>query len=208
MKDLILFGVQGSGKGTQARILAEKQGYKVFETGKELRAMVASGSELGQKIKAIIEAGNLVSDEIVIEIVEAFLKETAVEQAVIFDGIPRKITQKDLFEQVMEKFDRSPIGVLIKISDELALERLSSRWMSKSTGKIYSSKEAALQENAEEDVYQRADDTPEAIKTRLENYHAETQPVIEWYRDQERLLEVHGDGDVNGVTDQIVQGLQ
>ncbi|MCH8206826.1 MAG: nucleoside monophosphate kinase, partial [Chloroflexi bacterium] len=69
MVDLILFGIQGSGKGTQARILAEKKGYKLFETGKELREMAASGTDLGDKVKGIIEAGNLVSDEVVIEIV-------------------------------------------------------------------------------------------------------------------------------------------
>ena len=208
MKDLILFGVQGSGKGTQARILAEHQGYVVFETGKELRSIAASGSELGNKVKGIIEAGNLVSDEVVIEIVENFVKNTPEDQPVIFDGLPRKVTQKDLFEQVMEKYGRQPMGVLIKISDDLALERLSNRWMSKTNSKIYPSKEAALDDNAEEDIYQRADDKPEAIKTRLENYHQETAPVIDWYRDQDRLIEIHGDGDVTGVTEQIVKAVQ
>jgi adenylate kinase len=202
MKDLILFGVQGCGKGTQARILSEK-GYKVFETGKELRAIAASDTELGKKVKGIIEAGHLVSDEVVIEIVENFLKNTSVEQPVIFDGLPRKLSQKDLFEEVVDRFHRRPFGVLIHISDELALQRLSNRWMSKSTGKIFSSREAALAECEESDVYQRADDTPDAIRTRLETYHRETRPVLEWYKDQGRMMEVNGEQDVGMVTEVI-----
>lgn len=205
MKDLILFGVQGSGKGTQGRILAEKHGYKVFETGKELRALVSGGSELGNKIKSIIEAGNLVPDEVVIEIVAHFLENTPDDQAVIFDGLPRKVSQKDLFEDVLEKYDRQPMAVLIQISDDEALRRLGDRWMSKSTGKIYAGKEAALAECKEDDVYQRADDVPEAIKTRLENYHKETQPVIDWYKNNHRLAEVNGEQDMDSVTGDVLK---
>jgi adenylate kinase len=208
MKDLILFGVQGSGKGTQGRIIAEQYGYKIFEMGKELRALTADeGSELGKKIKAIIEAGNLVSDEVVIEIVENYLQEISDSDAIIFDGLPRKITQKDLFEEVVGCFNREPVGVLITISDEEALRRLGNRWMSKSTGKIYAGKESALEECEEDDVYQRADDVPEAIKTRLENYHLETQPVIDWYREQNRLVEVDGARDVVAITEDLVSQL-
>ncbi|MDP3976077.1 MAG: nucleoside monophosphate kinase [bacterium] len=205
MRDLILFGVQGCGKGTQSRILAERGGYKVFETGKELRALTAdASSELGQKIKGIIEVGNLVSDEVVIEIVENFLQNIPAEQQVIFDGLPRKVTQKDLFEEVVARHGRQPLGVLIQISDELALQRLSGRHMSKATGKIYPSKEAALLECPAEDVYQRADDTPDAIKTRLKNYHTETQPVIDWYQQQGRLVEVRGDQATEAVTEELI----
>jgi len=129
------------------------------------------------------------------------------EQAVIFDGLPRKLTQKDLFEEVMEKYGRAPVAVLIDITDEEALRRLGNRWMSKSTGKIYAGKEAALKECDEEDVYQRADDVPEAIKTRLENYHQETQPVIDWYSKQDRMITVSGEQDVEKVTEELMQKL-
>ncbi len=204
MKDLILFGIQGSGKGTQGRILAEKQGYKVFETGKELRSLVAGGSELGEKIKAIIEAGNLVSDEVVIEIVENYLNSVSPEDVIIFDGIPRKVTQKDLFEEVVKKFDREPLAVLIHLDDEESVTRLSNRWMSKATGKIYPSKEKGLEECSVEDLYQRADDVPEAIRTRLANYHAETQPVIDWYESDGRLISVEGNQSVEDVTQDLL----
>lgn len=180
-------------------MLAERMGYVIFETGKELRSLVAGASELGNKIKGIIEAGNLVPDQVVIEIVEDFLKRTDLTQAVIFDGLPRKMSQKDLFEKVVDQFGRKPTAILIQISDEEALKRLGNRWMSKSTGKIYAGKEAACAECGEEDVYQRADDTPEAIKTRLETYHIETQPVIDWYREEGRLLEVSGEREVEEV---------
>jgi len=220
MKDLILFGVQGCGKGTQGRILAEENGYKVFETGKELRALIADeNSELGKKIKEIVEGGNLVSDEVVIEIVENYVKDVPAEpasasselrtgrQAIIFDGLPRKVSQKDLFEEVMEKYDRKPLAVMIHISDETALARLGNRWMSKSTGKIFAGKEAALAECAEEDVYQRSDDTPEAIKTRLANYHQETQPVIDWYTEEGRMVEVNGEQGLEEVTKELLEKL-
>lgn len=206
MKDLILFGVQGCGKGTQARIL-EGKGYRVFETGKELRAMAGGFTELGKKVKSIIEAGNLVPDEVVIEIVENFLKNTPADQAVIFDGLPRRLSQKDLFEKTVEAFGRSPVAVLIAIPDELALRRLSNRWMSKTTGKIFPSKDAALKECAEDDLYQRADDKPDAIKTRLATYHRETHSVIDWYREQGRMIEVNGEQDAEQVTAEIVKKL-
>ena len=206
MKDLILFGVQGCGKGTQGQILAREKGYRIFETGKELRALIANeGSRLGQKIKGIVEEGNLVPDEVVIEIVDDFLKKTGSDQAVVFDGIPRKVSQKALFEKVMKKNGREPLAVLIHISDELALIRLDNRWMSKSTEKIFAGKEAALAECPENDVYQRADYTPKAIKTRLKNYHKETQPVIDWYEDQDRLVKVSGEQEVEGVTKELME---
>lgn len=206
--DLILFGIQGSGKGTQARILEEQYGYKVFETGKELRTIAASGTPLGNKVKAIIEAGNLVPDEVVIEIVEDFLKRTDLRKAVVFDGLPRKVTQKDLFEQVVQAAGRKPLGVLIAATDELALKRLSGRHMSKKTNKIYPSKKAALKECSAEDVYQRSDDIPEAIKKRLENYHLETEPVINWYREQGRLVEVDGQKEAEEVTGEMMRKLR
>ncbi|MDF2379236.1 MAG: nucleoside monophosphate kinase [Candidatus Gracilibacteria bacterium] len=207
MKDLILFGVQGCGKGTQGRILAERKGYKVFETGKELRALVAGGSELGKKIKDIIEAGNLVPDEVVIEIVAHFLENTEADQAIIFDGLPRKESQRVLFEEVVNKFARMPVGILIHIADEVSLKRLGDRHMSKSTGKIYPNKDAALAECDEEDVYQRTDDVPEAIKTRLETYHAETQPVIDWYTSEGRMFEFDGERTVEEVTAELLEKL-
>jgi adenylate kinase len=159
---------------------------------------------LGNKVKGIIEAGNLVPDEVVIEIIEEFLKNKAPTQWVIFDGVPRKVTQKDLFEKVATAASRHPLGILIAISDELALKRLSGRHMSKKTGKIYPSKDLALEECPAEDVYQRSDDTPEAIRTRLKNYHEETEPVIAWYREQGRLVEVDGQGGAERVTEKIM----
>jgi len=118
--------------------------------------------------------------EVVIEIVEAFLENTPADQAVIFDGLPRKVTQKDLFEEAVSKAEREPLAVLIHLDDEVSVQRLSNRWMSKATSKIYPSKEEALKHEEVDDLYQRADDVPDAIRTRLETYHRETQPVIDW----------------------------
>ncbi|MBT4936764.1 nucleoside monophosphate kinase, partial [Candidatus Peregrinibacteria bacterium] len=108
MHDLILFGMQGSGKGTQGKILAEKYGYRIFETGAELRAMVKSGTELGAKVKNIMESGKLVDTTIIMEIIEAFLENLSHDESVIFDGIPRSKEQMNQFETLMQKMDRSP----------------------------------------------------------------------------------------------------
>jgi adenylate kinase len=204
MKDIVLFGIQGSGKGTQARILAEQHGYKVFETGKELRRLAQEDSELGREVKETIEGGNLVSDELVIEIVKDFLGNVSDDEHVIFDGLPRKEGQRGMLEEILVEMGRSPLGVMIHIDDELAVTRLSSRWMSQSTGKIYSSREAAVEDVGEEDAYQRADDTPDAIRTRLAAYHAETQPVIDWYRGEGRLVEVDGNQGLELVTEGLL----
>jgi adenylate kinase len=125
--DIILFGMQGSGKGTQGTKLAEKYGLKFFEMGGELRKMIESGTPLGQKVKEIVEAGNLVDDDTVMEVVGSFIDEVGSDAAVLFDGIPRTVAQSEKLLDLLSKNNRDAFAVLIKISKEEAIKRLTQR---------------------------------------------------------------------------------
>lgn len=186
MKDLILVGIQGSGKGTQGKILREKFGYQIFETGGELRRMAQDESELGQKVKSIIERGDLVPNEIIMEIVEHFLSELTGDTPVIFDGIPRSEPQRQSLEALIEKHGRKFNVLEIKLSDEESLKRLLDR--------------------AEKEG--RADDTPEVIAKRIQNFYTHTEPLLNIWREAGRVIAVDGDQAVEGVTESILSRLE
>ena len=208
MKDIILFGMQGSGKGTQAKILIQKHGYKTFETGQELRNIAASGTELGERVKNIMNEGKLVDTAIIMEIVAAFLENINEDDKVIFDGIPRSMDQMEQFEAVMEKMGRSPVGVNIALTKDEAMERLLKRFTCvgvDTTNNPLITEEQCIAMGGE--VKRRADDTPEAIGVRLDAFFSETQPVIDAYADQGRMLEVHGIQTVEEVTQGIEEKL-
>ncbi len=205
--DYIFFGIQGSGKGTQGKILAQKHGLEYFGAGNELRKLAEEDSELGKKVKKITEAGQLVSIETIIEIIGNFIKKIPQNKGVVFDGIPRNNEQRVLFEELMNKLDKKPTALFIKISEEEAIHRITNRWMSKSTNKIYMSKDLALQECSRDDIYQRADDNEESIKVRINAYKKETIPVIDWYREQGRLIEVNGTPPIEEVAELVNKSL-
>ncbi len=190
--DFVFFGIQGSGKGTQGKMLAAKKGYEYFEAGGELRKLAKEESELAKRVKSIMERGELVPVEVIMEIVENFLSKIPKTKGVVFDGIPRNEKQRELFEKLMKKAGRTPTGILIEIPEEEALRRITNRWMSKATGKIYMSKDQALKECRNEDLYQRADDNEESIRVRIKAYQKETIPIIHWYEAQGRLRTVSG----------------
>jgi len=212
MQDFILFGMQGSGKGTQSQIIAEKYGYEIFETGGQLRRLAAEDSELGRKIHEITTAGRLVPTEVVMEIVADFLAKTDSSQPVIFDGIPRSEDQRVQLEAEFEKAGRCPVAVYIHLTEEEALSRLLGRKTCGNCKKIWGAKD-----NLEEgsacpacggELTVRADDTEEAIRTRLSVYAEQTLPVIEKYRTENRLIEVEGVLPVDEVTAKISTELE
>jgi len=207
MQDIILFGMQGSGKGTQARILAQKFNYKIFETGGQLRKLASQDSELGKKVKEITTMGKLVSNEIVMEIVANFLKDLGENESAIFDGIPRSESQRVSLEEEFEKVNRKPLAIYISLTREEALKRLLGRKTCASCGKIFGAKDDS--EKLEKcpacggELKIRTDDTAEAIKTRLDVYEKETIPAIEKYREAERLIEIDGKQSVEEVTAEV-----
>ncbi|MFH0776131.1 MAG: nucleoside monophosphate kinase [Patescibacteria group bacterium] len=212
MQDIILFGMQGSGKGTQARILAEKFGYTIFETGGQLRKLAAEDSPLGQKVKAITTAGKLVDNAIVMEIVANFLANFGKSEKAIFDGIPRSEAQRVSLEAEFAKVQRKPVAVYIKIPREEALRRLLGRKTCAGCGQIFGAKDNsdALEKCplCGGELKIRADDTAEAIETRLDVYEKETLPAIGRYREEGRLIEVDGMQGVGAVSAAIAAALE
>lgn len=206
--DLVLFGIQGSGKGTQSQLIAERCSLQIFETGAELRRLAAEDSELGKKVKAIIEAGNLVPTEVVMEIIANFLRNLPAGKSALFDGIPRSDDQQKLFDELMTREGRSFMGLLIELTEAEAVKRLTTRRMCPSCKTIYPAMFTA--ESCEKDgstLITRQDDTPDAIRVRLDTFLQKTVPVIEAYKAQGKMLVVKGEQSIEGVTKDIIEVL-
>ena len=159
--DLVLFGMQGSGKGTQSKAIAEHCNLVIFETGAELRRLSSEDSELAQKVKAIIESGNLVPTEVVMEIITDFLHKLPAGKNALFDGIPRSDDQKEQFDALMTKEGRSFKGLLIELTEAEAVKRLTTRRMCPTCKTIFPA--AYEKETCEHDgstLITRQDDTP------------------------------------------------
>lgn len=185
MKDIILIGRQGSGKGTQGKILAEKFGYHIFETGSALREMAKQDSELGKQVKEITGRGDLVSNEIVMAIVREFLAKLSADTPVIFDGIPRSEVQRESLESELKAAGRKWTALEIRISNEEAVHRLLKR----------------------AEIEGRADDNITAIQKRLENFETYTQPILDIWADRGLLLAVNGKADIDDVHEAVIKAL-
>lgn len=202
--DILLFGRQGSGKGTQAQKLVEKYGYKIFAMSNELKKVIKSGSELGQEIKATIDRGDLVGDDLIMQIVNEAVAQMNPEDKILFDGIPRTITQKDAFEKIMQENARKSTGLLIEISNEEAENRMLGRRICASCHTPADPKYTGANcEHCGGELIRRADDNEEAIRKRLSLYESETMPVVNWYEEQNRLIKIDGTLTIPEVTQEI-----
>ena len=204
--DIILFGKQGSGKGTQGKILAERYGLRVFDMGSELRHMIESATPLGEKIKEIVESGNLVDDNSIMDIVENFLKSLTAKQSVLFDGIPRTITQAERLLVLLKAHERDSFALLVKISEEEAVKRLTQRRVCSGCKEIY-----PAFYNGEECakcggvlVTRKDDSNLDSIMQRLKNYEKETKPVIDHFYSIDRLIQVDGEQSIPDVTEEMI----
>ncbi len=207
--DLVLFGMQGSGKGTQSQRIAEHCGLQIFETGAELRRLGSDGSDLGIKVKGIIESGRLVPTEVVMEIIADFLHKLPAGKSALFDGIPRSDDQKKLFDELMLKEGRSFKGLLIELSEPEAVKRLTTRRMCPACKTIYPA--AYTAETCEKDgstLITRQDDTPDAIRVRLDTFLEKTVPVLEAYKTDGKMLIVNGEKSIDEVTVDIQEVLK
>ncbi len=195
--DLIFFGMQGSGKGTLGKAVAERYGMQIFETGSELRKLSHEDSELGKKVKSIVEAGNLVPNEVVMEIVEDFMNKSGNGNPILFDGIPRKVTQAKSLNEVLDRHNREYKAVLLELSEESALKRLTTRRICKSCKAVYPAAYTEKKCECGDELITRSDDNPEAIRTRLKNFSEETVPAIEMYKD--KLITIDGEPTIDEV---------
>jgi adenylate kinase len=185
--NVLILGPQGSGKGTQAHRIAASYGVAHVATGDMLRRAMAAETELGRRIKPIYDAGQLVPDDLMIDLIRDRLGEEDVEEGFILDGFPRTMAQAEALDRMLREIGRSlTVVFLLEVPEDECVARLMRR---------------AAEEN-------RADDTPEAIRTRLELYRRETEPLVEYYRAQGCLVGIHGDRPPDEVFTEIQQALE
>jgi adenylate kinase len=208
MTDLILVGKQGSGKGTQAKILAEKFGFEIFETGGALRSIAKENSALGREVLAITTRGDLVPNEVVMKIVSDFLSKLKGDAPVIFDGIPRSDEQRITLEQLLKEKNREFRALEVRLSDTEALARLSIRAHCEDCGANFGSKKNVCPKCGSTNVSRRADDMPEAISKRLENFEKFTAPLLAVWKKCGKLISVNGEQDVDLVTEEMLKKLE
>ncbi|PKL36321.1 hypothetical protein CVV38_00215 [Candidatus Peregrinibacteria bacterium HGW-Peregrinibacteria-1] len=204
--DLILFGMQGAGKGTLAKGIADRYDFEIFETGSELRKLSNQDSPLGEKIRSILEAGNLVSNDIVMEIVTNFVENLPAGKKILFDGIPRGVEQAQTLNALIARHNRVALPIFIEISEETALIRLTTRKICSDCKTVYPRNYTKTDcEKCGGKLTTRSDDTPEAIKKRLENFKESTIPAIEIYKDN--ILVIDGEPDIQTVENNAIEKL-
>lgn len=208
--NLILLGPPGAGKGTQAKIIEDGRGLVQLSTGDMLRAAVAAGTEIGKKAKAVMEAGELVSDEIVIGIISDRIDEPDVQGGFILDGFPRTVAQAEALDVLLaEKGKNLDVVVEMKVEDEPLVKRITGRFTCGNCGEGYHdefkkpAKEGVCDKCGSSDFKRRADDNEETVRSRLEAYHAQTAPLVDYYGGKGKLKSVDGMAGINEVTDQI-----
>jgi adenylate kinase len=202
---IVLLGAPGSGKGTQAKILTGEKNVPHISSGDILRAAVAAGSRFGQQAKAIIDAGDLVPDEIMLGIIAERLGEPDASEGFILDGFPRTKQQALDLEELLDQLG-APLdaAVLLDVDFEILMKRLTGRRTCSKTGKllnVYFSSQDELDActNAGGELIHREDDNEETIAKRLDVFRKNTQPVIEFYRGRNRLKTVDADGAVDDI---------
>ena len=185
--NVLLLGPQGAGKGTQAKRISVEYGIPHIASGEILRAEMDAGTELGNRVKDVYDRGDLVSDDLMIELIRNRLEQPDTEAGFVLDGFPRTTVQAEALDSMFNDIGRNfSVAFALQIPDEVAFDRLRRRAQ----------------------VEGRADDTDEAIQRRLGNYHRETEPLIEYYRTRGNLVPIHGNRSENEVFAEIQRALE
>jgi adenylate kinase len=208
--NLILLGPPGAGKGTQAKRLEQAHGLVHLATGDMLRAAVASGSGVGQRVKAIMEAGHLCPDDVVIQAIEARIADPAAANGVILDGFPRTVPQAEALDAMLAEHGRKLDHViLIEVDENALIDRLSGRFSCAVCGAGYHERylrprvEGVCDVCGSTNFVRRADDRPEAVAARFAAYRNQTAPILPYYRARGILRAVDGMANIDEVTGQI-----
>ena len=214
---LILLGAPGAGKGTQAAFICQKYGIPQISTGDMLRAAVKAGTEMGLAAKKVMDAGGLVSDEIIIGLVKERIQQADCAKGFLFDGFPRTIPQADAMKAAGVKLD---LVLEIDVPDSAIIERMSGRRVHVASGRTYHVKFNPPKTEGKDDVtgeelIQRADDAEETVRKRLDVYHSQTRPLVDYYSQwaatgdaqAPRYAKIAGVGTVEEITARALQAL-
>ena len=214
---LILLGGPGAGKGTQANYIKDKYQIPQISTGDMLRAAIKDGTELGKKAKGYMDSGGLVPDEVIIGLVKERIKKADCQKGFLFDGFPRTIPQADAMKDAGVVIDAV---VDINVPDTEIIKRMSGRRVHLSSGRTYHITFNPPKEEGKDDVtgealIQRDDDQEETVRNRLDVYHAQTEPLVDYYKNWEssgesaapKYIRIEGVGKVEEIRDQIYSAL-
>ncbi|MCS6802367.1 MAG: adenylate kinase [Chloroflexota bacterium] len=210
MPNVILLGPPGSGKGTQAGALAEALGVIHLSTGELFRDHLRNGTDLGQLAKSYMERGLYVPDEVTVAMVFDRLSHPDAANGAVFDGFPRTLPQAEALDRgLAERGWQVDRAILLAVPDDELIRRLSERWLCRSCGASYNLTSNPPHEEGVCDrdggpLYQRDDDRPEVVKTRLAVYREQTVPLLDYYRRQGKLIEVDGRGDIATIRRQLL----
>jgi len=205
--NLILMGPPGAGKGTQAKILEEKHGFKQLSTGDMLRAAIAAGSEVGLKAKAIMDRGDLVSDDVIIGIVSDLMDRPDVKKGVIFDGFPRTTAQAEALDKMLSgKGQKLNAVIEMKVDDEALVARIAGRYTCAKCGQGYNDNYAKPKVTGVCDncggteFIRRPDDNEKTMRDRLAVYNKQTAPLVSYYKAKGNLHVIDGMANIADVT--------
>ncbi len=209
---LILLGPPGTGKGTQAKLIAQQRGLLHVATGDLFREAVQQGTELGQRAKAYMDRGELVPDELTIAMLEERIKQPDAQQGVIFDGYPRTLQQAQALDAALERQGNAAHAALhITASDEAIIDRLTGRWLCGTCGEIFHErhrppKQAGACDRCGGTLSQREDDKPDVVRTRLQRQRP-PEEMLAYYRQQGKLVEINGEQEMEAVTRDLLDAI-
>jgi adenylate kinase len=209
---VILLGPPGAGKGTQAKFICKKFNIPFIATGDMLRAAVAAKSPLGLKVKEIIESGKLVSDDIMVALVQERISQPDCANGFLLDGFPRTIAQAEALTKAKVDID---YVIAIVVDDEEIVRRMSGRRVHSASGRTYHivynpPREKNKDDITGEDLIQREDDREEVVRHRLEVYHQQTKPLIQYYHndDSVKFIDIDGSGNIEDITREVLAALE
>ncbi len=214
MRDIIFLGAPGAGKGTVAKGVCARLDIPHISTGDMLRSAVAAGTALGKQAQAIMKAGDLVGDDLMIQIVRDRLSQPDCKNGFLLDGFPRTLLQAEALEQLSQAMDRPESqAILLEVDEDTVVRRISNRRICSQCGKVYNLITLAPKEDGRCDVdhqplFQREDDREETVRTRFQVYLDNTQPLIQYYQDRNRLIRIDGQRDVDEVATDVLDHLE
>ena len=210
---VIFLGPPGAGKGTQAKLVAEKLRVPHLSTGDMLRENVSQGTQLGRLAKPVMERGDLVPDDLILRMVEDRIARPDAANGFVFDGFPRTLPQAEALNRILERQDFGPpVVIFFRVADDILMRRLTGRRMCKVCSEIYNIYDRPSKVDGRCDVdggelIQRADDRPEVIRERLAAYDRQTKPLVEYYRLQGMLDEIDAAAGMAAVTGSVFRVL-